>query len=108
MSRDHILYTQCLFCVRFQMTSKSYIIGYLGERVRLLFISCCGLPNTVFLFQSGLIQRFQSTLVVAEHNNDTLTPITLNAISAANKLGSDVSCLVAGTNCAKVLSLNIH
>ncbi|KAA0724270.1 Electron transfer flavoprotein subunit alpha, mitochondrial [Triplophysa tibetana] len=52
---------------------------------------------------SGLIQRFQSTLVVAEHNNDTLTPITLNAISAANKLGSDVSCLVAGTNCAKVV-----
>ncbi|KAB5565681.1 hypothetical protein PHYPO_G00244360 [Pangasianodon hypophthalmus] len=51
---------------------------------------------------SGLIQRFQSTLVVAEHNNDTLTPITLNAITAANKLGGEVSCLVAGTNCAKV------
>ncbi|XP_060770825.1 electron transfer flavoprotein subunit alpha, mitochondrial [Neoarius graeffei] len=51
---------------------------------------------------SGLIQRFQSTLVVAEHNNDTLTPITLNAITAASKLGGEVSCLVAGTNCAKV------
>ncbi|XP_016342276.1 electron transfer flavoprotein subunit alpha, mitochondrial-like [Sinocyclocheilus anshuiensis] len=51
---------------------------------------------------AGLIQRFQSTLVVAEHNNETLTPITLNAITAATKLGSDVSCLVAGTNCAKV------
>uniref|UniRef100_A0A673IER3 Electron transfer flavoprotein subunit alpha n=1 Tax=Sinocyclocheilus rhinocerous TaxID=307959 RepID=A0A673IER3_9TELE len=51
---------------------------------------------------SGLLQRFQSTLVVAEHNNETLTPITLNAITAATKLGSDVSCLVAGTNCAKV------
>ncbi|XP_051546087.1 electron transfer flavoprotein subunit alpha, mitochondrial-like isoform X1 [Myxocyprinus asiaticus] len=51
---------------------------------------------------TGLIQRFQSTLVVAEHNNDSLTPITLNAISAAKKLGSEVSCLVAGTNCAKV------
>ncbi|XP_026095019.1 electron transfer flavoprotein subunit alpha, mitochondrial-like [Carassius auratus] len=51
---------------------------------------------------SALIQRFQSTLVVAEHNNETLTPITLNAITAATKLGSDVSCLVAGTNCAKV------
>lgn len=59
--------------------------------------------NKTYLRQlSGLIQRFQSTLVVAEHNNDTLTPITLNAITAANKLGSDVSCLVAGTNCAKV------
>uniref|UniRef100_A0A673IHY6 Electron transfer flavoprotein subunit alpha n=1 Tax=Sinocyclocheilus rhinocerous TaxID=307959 RepID=A0A673IHY6_9TELE len=54
------------------------------------------------LLNSGLLQRFQSTLVVAEHNNETLTPITLNAITAATKLGSDVSCLVAGTNCAKV------
>ncbi|XP_005798286.1 electron transfer flavoprotein subunit alpha, mitochondrial [Xiphophorus maculatus] len=52
---------------------------------------------------TGLIQRFQSTLVVAEHNNDKLTPITLNAITAAGKLGGDVSCLVAGTNCAKVV-----
>lgn len=49
-----------------------------------------------------MLQRFQSTLVVAEHNNDKLTPITLNAISAASKLGGEVACLVAGTNCAKV------
>lgn len=61
------------------------------------FFSCCYLSP-----QSGLIQRFQSTLVVAEHNNDTLTPITLSAVTAASKLGGDVSCLVAGTNCAKV------
>lgn len=40
--------------------------------------------------------------MVAEHNNEKLTPITLNAITAASKLGGDVSCLVAGTNCAKV------
>uniref|UniRef100_A0A8C7WI56 Electron transfer flavoprotein subunit alpha n=1 Tax=Oncorhynchus mykiss TaxID=8022 RepID=A0A8C7WI56_ONCMY len=46
-------------------------------------------------------QRFQSTLVVAEHNNDKLTPITLSAITAAKKLGGDVPCLVAGTDCAK-------
>lgn len=52
--------------------------------------------------QTGLIQRFQSTLVVVEHNNDKLTPITLNAITAASKVGEDVSCLVVGTNCAKV------
>ncbi|XP_022610053.1 electron transfer flavoprotein subunit alpha, mitochondrial [Seriola lalandi dorsalis] len=52
---------------------------------------------------TGLLQRFQSTLVVAEHNNDKLTPITLNAITAASKLGGEVSCLVAGTNCAKVV-----
>uniref|UniRef100_A0A8C5BWZ0 Electron transfer flavoprotein subunit alpha n=1 Tax=Gadus morhua TaxID=8049 RepID=A0A8C5BWZ0_GADMO len=48
--------------------------------------------------------RFQSTLVVAEHNNDKLTPITLSAITAANKLGGEVSCLVAGTDCAKVVA----
>lgn len=52
--------------------------------------------------QTSLLQRFQSTLVVAEHNNEKLTPITLNAITAASKLGGDVSCLVAGTNCTKV------
>uniref|UniRef100_A0AAZ3RWS2 Electron transfer flavoprotein subunit alpha n=1 Tax=Oncorhynchus tshawytscha TaxID=74940 RepID=A0AAZ3RWS2_ONCTS len=46
--------------------------------------------------------RFQSTLVVAEHNNDKLTPIMLSAITAAKKLGGDVSCLVAGTDCATV------
>uniref|UniRef100_A0A7N6C5S0 Electron transfer flavoprotein subunit alpha n=1 Tax=Anabas testudineus TaxID=64144 RepID=A0A7N6C5S0_ANATE len=40
---------------------------------------------------------------VAEHNNDKLTPITLNAITAASKLGGEVSCLVAGTDCAKVV-----
>ncbi|XP_012689076.2 electron transfer flavoprotein subunit alpha, mitochondrial [Clupea harengus] len=51
---------------------------------------------------TGLIQRFQSTLVVAEHNNDTLIPITLNTITAATKLGGEVTCLIAGTNCAKV------
>ncbi|XP_071397334.1 electron transfer flavoprotein subunit alpha, mitochondrial-like [Centroberyx affinis] len=51
---------------------------------------------------ASLLQRFQSTLVVAEHNNDTLTPITLNAITAARKVGGEVSCLIAGTNCTKV------
>lgn len=60
------------------------------------------LQKTNLRLLSGLLQRFQSTLVVAEHNNDKLTPITLNAITAASKLGGEVSCLVAGTNCAKV------
>ncbi|KAK6294335.1 hypothetical protein J4Q44_G00351650 [Coregonus suidteri] len=49
-----------------------------------------------------LVQRFQSTLVIAEHNNNQLTPITLNAITAASRVGGEVTCLVAGTNCAKV------
>ncbi|KAM9422584.1 electron transfer flavoprotein subunit alpha, mitochondrial-like [Salvelinus alpinus] len=54
------------------------------------------------LLQPCLAQRFQSTLVIAEHNNNQLTPITLNAITAASKVGGEVTCLVVGTNCAKV------
>uniref|UniRef100_A0A673WWB1 Electron transfer flavoprotein subunit alpha n=1 Tax=Salmo trutta TaxID=8032 RepID=A0A673WWB1_SALTR len=49
-----------------------------------------------------LAQRFHSTLVIAEHNNNQLTPITLKAITAASKVGGEVTRLVAGTNCAKV------
>lgn len=37
-----------------------------------------------------------SILVIAEHTNATLRPSTLNAIAAAQKLGSDISVLVAG------------
>nr|XP_020663719.1 electron transfer flavoprotein subunit alpha, mitochondrial [Pogona vitticeps] len=50
----------------------------------------------------SLLHRFQSTLVIAEHANESLTPITLNAIGAAKRLGGEVSCLVAGNNCEKV------
>ncbi|ETE66638.1 Electron transfer flavoprotein subunit alpha, mitochondrial, partial [Ophiophagus hannah] len=50
----------------------------------------------------SLLHRFQSTLVIAEHANEALTPITLNTITAAKRLGGEVSCLVAGTNCEKV------
>uniref|UniRef100_A0AAQ5Z6H5 Electron transfer flavoprotein subunit alpha n=1 Tax=Amphiprion ocellaris TaxID=80972 RepID=A0AAQ5Z6H5_AMPOC len=69
-----------------------------------LVFSCFTLtePDAAVTGVTGILQRFQSTLVVAEHNNDKLTPITLNAITAASKLGGEVSCLVAGTNCAKV------
>lgn len=54
------------------------------------------------MFKVSLLHRFQSTLVIAEHANESLTPITLNAISAAKRLGGEVSCLVAGTDCEKV------
>ncbi|KAK3802253.1 hypothetical protein RRG08_004540 [Elysia crispata] len=50
----------------------------------------------------GLLKRFKSTLVIAEHNNEKLTPVTLNTITAATKLGGEVSCLVLGSQCAKV------
>ncbi|XP_025064188.1 electron transfer flavoprotein subunit alpha, mitochondrial isoform X8 [Alligator sinensis] len=52
---------------------------------------------------ASMLRRFQSTLVIAEHTNESLTPITLNAITAAKCLGGEVSCLVAGTNCDKNL-----
>ncbi|KAG8144887.1 putative Electron transfer flavoprotein [Naja naja] len=41
----------------------------------------------------SLLHRFQSTLVIAEHANEALTPITLNTITAAKRLG--VKCPVA-------------
>jgi electron transfer flavoprotein alpha subunit len=50
------------------------------------------------------VSRFQSTLVIAEHNNETLTPITRNTLAAASKLGGEVSVLVAGDNCAKAIA----
>ncbi|XP_050406876.1 electron transfer flavoprotein subunit alpha, mitochondrial [Patella vulgata] len=50
----------------------------------------------------SLLKRHNSTLVIAEHNNEKLTPITLNTVAAAKKLGGDVSCLVVGTQCSKV------
>lgn len=38
-------------------------------------------------------------MVIAEHNNEKLIPITQNAVTAASKLGGDVVVLVAGTKC---------
>lgn len=54
------------------------------------------------LQRAALLLRFQSTLVIAEHANDTVAPITLNTITAAKRLGGEVSCLIAGTKCDKV------
>ncbi|KAK4871599.1 hypothetical protein RN001_015723 [Aquatica leii] len=48
---------------------------------------------------SNQLKRLQSTLVIAEHNNETLSPITQNAISAAKKIGGEITVLVAGTKC---------
>ncbi|XP_064077787.1 electron transfer flavoprotein subunit alpha, mitochondrial-like [Macrobrachium nipponense] len=54
-------------------------------------------------FCQAAARRLQSTLVIAEHDNNALSPITLSAITAAKKLGGEVSCLVAGSNCANVV-----
>uniref|UniRef100_A0A0K0EJN5 Electron transfer flavoprotein subunit alpha n=2 Tax=Strongyloides stercoralis TaxID=6248 RepID=A0A0K0EJN5_STRER len=56
------------------------------------------LLNSVYV--SG--RRFNSTLVVAEHSDNCLSKITLNAITAANKIGSDISVLVTGSDVKKI------
>jgi len=49
-------------------------------------------------------RRLQSTLVIAEHDNNQLAAITLNAITAAKQMGGEICCLVAGSQCANVVS----
>jgi len=39
------------------------------------------------------------TLVIAEHDNVSLKPATLNAVAAAQALGGDIDILVAGAQC---------
>ncbi len=40
-----------------------------------------------------------TTLILAEHDNATLKPATLNAVTAAAKIGLPIEVLVAGQNC---------
>jgi electron transfer flavoprotein alpha subunit len=40
-----------------------------------------------------------AALVIAEHDNASLKPSTLNTVAAAAKLGGDITVLVAGSNC---------
>ena len=41
-----------------------------------------------------------SVLVLAEHDHQSIKPVTLNIVTAARKIDSDVHVLVAGTDCA--------
>ncbi len=41
-----------------------------------------------------------SILVIAEHDNASLKGATLNTVAAAQKIGGDITLLVAGVNCA--------
>jgi electron transfer flavoprotein alpha subunit len=43
-----------------------------------------------------------TTLVIAEHDNNELKPVTLNTLAAAQEIGEDVHLLIAGSNCAAV------
>ncbi len=40
-----------------------------------------------------------STLILAEHDNNTIKSSTLNTVTAATQIGGDIHILVAGTNC---------
>jgi len=71
------------------------MLGQVGRRL---------LTSSTPSSSSSLLSRFNSTLVIAEHNNSALTPVTLNAISAAKKIGGDVTCFVAGESCAGAVS----
>ncbi|XP_054707391.1 electron transfer flavoprotein subunit alpha, mitochondrial-like [Uloborus diversus] len=52
----------------------------------------------------SVIRRLKSTLVIAEHSDGKVVPITLNAITAAKQLGNEVTLLVAGTKTAPIVS----
>jgi len=43
--------------------------------------------------------RHASTLVLADHNNNNLSPSTLHSVAAAQKLGGDITVLVSGSGC---------
>ena len=43
-----------------------------------------------------------SILVIAEHDNTSISPATLNTISAAKEIGSGIDILVAGSDCSNV------
>ncbi len=43
-----------------------------------------------------------SILIIAEHDNTSLKPATLNTVSAAQAIGGDIDILVVGQNCAAV------
>ena len=48
------------------------------------------------------IVRCQSTLVLVEHDGKKVLPATKNALTAAKKVGGEISCLVAGPEVGNV------
>ncbi|KAI9091850.1 hypothetical protein DFS34DRAFT_315964 [Phlyctochytrium arcticum] len=62
----------------------------LSTRSRLVTAGLASLPRSQFS------QRYASTLLVVEHKDNKVASATLNAITAATKIGGDVTALVAG------------
>lgn len=50
-------------------------------------------------FQVSSLSRFQSSLVIAEHNNGIVATITQATLTAAKQIGGEVTILIAGTKC---------
>ena len=46
-----------------------------------------------------------SILVIAEHDNSELKASTLNTLTAATEIGSDIDLLVAGSDCSSVVEV---
>lgn len=63
-------------------------------------ISCIFSVN--FLPQASRLCRNASTLVLADHNCESVNPVTYNTITAAKQLGGDITALVCGPDCSKV------
>ncbi|RWS27010.1 Electron transfer flavoprotein subunit alpha-like protein, partial [Leptotrombidium deliense] len=55
-------------------------------------------------FILGQFGRNESTLVIAEHSENKLNSSTLSAVTAAQKIGASVDCLLAGNDVKAVLS----
>ena len=60
--------------------------------------------SKIYQISASALKRFKSTLVIAEHNDGKVVPITLSAITAAKQLGSEVTLLVAGTQTGSVVA----
>jgi len=58
--------------------------------------------RTVGSKATASIVRCQSTLVLVEHNGKNVLPATKHAITAAKKVGGEISCLIAGPEVGSV------
>ena len=90
----------------------SHVISQLTSHHRISSKSCFRLLSYLSLKMLSLrpallrplasLSRQASTLVLAEHDNAKLSPVTMHAITAANSVGGDITCLVAGNKCGDV------
>lgn len=63
-----------------------------GAAMRALRLGRSGVPKRL----QSIVSRRASALVIAEHDNVTLSPSSLSAVTAAGELNGDVTMLVLG------------